>query len=267
MDAPVVVENRPGANGRIAGQAVKAAAADGFTYWVAPASNIVHLPHIYSDLGYDVLTDFVPVAQVVENDFAFAISAKVPVTNLKEFADWCRKNPDKAAFGSAGSGSVTHMFGLLMGKELGVKLLYVPYKGNTLVLNDVAGGHLSGIVAVTSTLTQQHKAGTVRILATTSRTRSVVLPQVPTFAELGMGQLTLNEGTWVLARAGTPQTMIEKASIAAMQAAGSRELPALNEGQTIAAPLGPIELRQLLQSEFARRGAMVKSIGFRAESS
>ena len=266
MDAPVVVENRPGANGRIAGQGVKAAAADGFTYWVAPASNIVHLPHIYNDLGYDVLTDFVPVAQVVENDFAFAISAKVPATNLKEFADWCRKNPDKAAFGSAGTGSVTHMFGLLMGKELGVKLLHVPYKGNTLVLNDVAGGHLSGIVAVTSTLTQQHKAGTVRILATTSRTRSVVLPQVPTLAELGMEQLTLNEGTWVLARAGTPQTMIEKASIAAMQAAGSRELPAVNEGQTIAAPLGPIELRQLLQSEFARRGAMVKSIGFNAES-
>jgi len=259
MDAPVVVENRPGANGRIAGQAVKAAAADGFTY-------IVHLPHIFSDLGYDVLTDFVPVAQVVENDFAFAISAKVPATNLKEFADWCRKNPDKAAFGSAGAGSVTHMFGLLMGKELGVKLLHVPYKGSNLVLNDVAGGHLSGIVAVTSTLTQQHKAGTVRILATTSRTRSAVLPQVPTFAELGMGQLTLNEGTWVLARAGSPQTMIEKASIAAMQAAGSRELPAVIEGQTIAAPLGSIEMRRLLQSEFVRRGAMVKSIGFSAES-
>jgi tripartite-type tricarboxylate transporter receptor subunit TctC len=267
MDVPVVVENRPGANGRIAGQAVKAAAADGFTYWVAPASNIVHLPHVYSDLGYDVLTDFAPVAQVVENDFAFAISAKVPATTLKEFAEWCGKNPDKAAFGSAGAGSTPHLMGLMVAKALGVKLLHVPYKGSTLVLNDLTGGHLSGIVSVTSSVTRQHKAGSVRILATTSRTRSVVLPQVPTFAELGMGELTLTEGTWVLAPARTPQTMIEKASIAAMEAAGSRELPAVIEGQTIAAPLGPIELRQLLQSEFARRGAMVKSIGFSAGSS
>ncbi len=263
---PVVVENRPGANGRIAGQAVKNAAPDGNTFLVAPASNIVHLPHVYTDLGYDPLKDFVPVAQMVENDFAFTINPKIPATNLKEFAAWCNANPDKATFASPGAGSSPHLMGLLVAKALGTRLTHVPYKGSSFALTDLIGGHVSAMVSSTSFVVQQHKGNQLRILATTGRARSSVLPQVPTFQELGMGELTLTEGTWLLAPARTPQAIIDKASDAAVQSVQGPEMQAVIDGQTVAAPLGAIVMRRLMLAEFEKRGAQVKATGFSANS-
>ncbi len=261
---PVVVENRPGANGRIAGQAVKNAAPDGNTFLVAPASNIVHLPHVYTDLGYDPLKDFVPVAQMVENDFALTISTKIPATNLKEFAAWCNANPDKATFASPGAGSSPHLMGLVVAKSLGTKLTHVPYKGSSFALTDLIGGQVSAMVSSTSFVVQQHKSNQVRILATTGRARSGALPQVPTFQEMGMGELTLTEGTWLLAPARTPQAIIDKASDAAILAVQGPEMQAVIDGQTVAAPLGAIVMRRLMLAEFERRGAQVKATGFSA---
>lgn len=263
---PAVVENRPGANGRIAGQALKNAAPDGTTFLIAPASNIVHLPHVYTDLGYDPLKDFAPVAQLVENDFAFTISAKIPATNLKEYAAWCAKNPDKATFGSPGAGSSPHLMGLLVGKSLGAKLSHVPYKGSAFVLTDLVGGHVSAMMSATSFVVQQHKAGQVRILATTGRARSSVLPQVPTFQEQGMGELTLTEGTWLLAPAKTPAAILDKASDAAVLSVQSAEMQTVIDGQTVAAPLGAVVMRRLVQAEYTKRGEQIKAAGFTANS-
>lgn len=263
---PVVVENRPGANGRIAGQAVKNAAPDGNTFLVAPASNIVHLPHVYSDLGYDPLKDFAPVAQMVENDFAFTISSKIPATNLREFAAWCAKNPDKATFASPGAGSSPHLMGVMVAKSLGTKLTHVPYKGSSFALTDLIGGHVSAMMSSTSFVVQQHKNNQVRILATTGRSRSSVLPQVPTFQEQGMAELTLTEGTWLLAPAKTPQTIIDKASDAAVLSVQGPEMQAVIDGQTVAAPLGAVVMRRLMLAEFEKRGAQVKATGFSASS-
>ena len=263
---PVVVENRPGANGRIAGQAVKNAAPDGNTFLVAPASNIVHLPHVYSDLGYDPIKDFAPVAQMVENDFAFTISSKIPATNLREFAAWCAKNPDKATFASPGAGSSPHLMGVMVAKSLGTKLTHVPYRGSSFALTDLIGGHVSAMMSSTSFVVQQHKSNQVRILATTGRSRSSVLPQVPTFQEQGMAELTLTEGTWLLAPAKTPQAIIDKASDAAVLSVQGPEMQAVIDGQTIAAPLGAIVMRRLMLAEFEKRGAQVKANGFKPES-
>jgi len=263
---PVVVENRPGANGRIAGQAVKNAAPDGNTFLVAPASNIVHLPHVYSDLGYDPIKDFAPVAQMVENDFAFTISSKIPATNLREFAAWCAKNPDKATFASPGAGSSPHLMGVMVAKSLGTRLTHVPYKGSSFALTDLVGGHVSAMMSSTSFVVQQHKSNQVRILATTGRSRSSVLPQVPTFQEQGMAELTLTEGTWLLAPAKTPQAIIDKASDAAVLSVQGPEMQAVIDGQTIAAPLGAIVMRRLMLAEFEKRGAQVKANGFKPES-
>jgi tripartite-type tricarboxylate transporter receptor subunit TctC len=264
---PVVVENRPGANGRLAGQAVKNAAPDGTTYLVAPASNIVHLPHVYNDLGYDPLKDFVPVAQLVENDFSFIVSSKIPVTNLKEFAAWCAKNPDKATFGSPGAGSSPHLMGLMLGRALGVKLLHVPYKGSNLAMADVIGGHLTGMMSASASfVVQQHRSGQARILATSGRSRSSTLPQVPTFQEQGVSELTLTEGTWLLAPAGTPSAIVDKASDAAVLSVQGREMQAVIDGQTIASPLGAVVMRRVMQAEYEKRGEQIKSTGFTANS-
>ena len=237
----VLVENRPGANGRIAGQAVKNAEPDGNTFLVAPASNIVHLPHVFSDLGYDPLVDFIPVAQMVENDFAITINSQIPATNLRAFAAWCIENPGKATFASPGAGSSPHLMGVMVAKALGMKLTHVPYKGNSFALADLIGGHVSAMVSSTSFVVQQHKGNQVRILATTGRARSSVLPQVPTFQQQGMAELTLTEGTWLLAPAKTPQAIIDKASDAAVLSVQGPEMRAVMiDGLTVAAPLGSV---------------------------
>lgn len=264
FDIPAVVENRPGANGRIAGQAVKNGAPDGSVFLIAPASGMVHLPHVYSDLGFDPMTDLVPVAQLVENDFALAVNAKLPVQNLKDFAQWCERNPAQASFASPGTGSSPHMMGLQIGQALGVKLTHVPYKGSNLGLTDVIGGHVAAMVASTTFFNQPVKAGTLRVLATTGKARSTVLPQVPTFLELGMAQLTIVEGTWLLAPAKTPQAVVDKFSTAAIESLKAREMVALLDGQTIAAPLGSRDLAKLMREEFDRRGANIRAIGFTA---
>ncbi|MBL8339132.1 MAG: twin-arginine translocation pathway signal protein [Rhodoferax sp.] len=264
FDLPAVVENRPGANGRIAGQAVKNGASDGTIFLVAPASGMVHLPHVYNDLGFDPLTDFAPVAQLCENDFALAINAKLPAQNIKEFAQWAQAQPAQASFASPGTGSSPHMMGLQMARALGIKLTHVPYRGSNLGLADVVGGHVAGMVASTSFFMQPVKAGSLRVLATTGRARSSLLPQVPTFQELGMPQLTMVEGTWLLAPAKTPAAVVDKYAAAAIEALKSREMQGFLDGQTLPAPLGPKDLAKLMREEFDRRGASIKAIGFTA---
>ncbi|MFO1192258.1 MAG: tripartite tricarboxylate transporter substrate-binding protein [Rhodoferax sp.] len=264
FDLPAVVENRPGANGRIAGQAVKNGAPDGTIFLVAPASGMVHLPHVYNDLGFDPLTDFAPVAQLCENDFALAINAKLPAQNIKEFAQWAQAQPAQASFASPGTGSSPHMMGLQMARALGIKLTHVPYRGSNLGLADVVGGHVAGMVASTSFFMQPVKAGSLRVLATTGTARSSLLPQVPTFQELGMPQLTMVEGTWLLAPAKTPAAVVDKYAAAAIEALKSREMQGFLDGQTLPAPLGPKDLAKLMREEFDRRGASIKAIGFTA---
>lgn len=264
FDLPVVVENRPGANGRLAGQAVKNAAADGSALLIAPASNIVHLPHVYNDLGFDPMTDFAPIGQVVENDFALSISAKLPVTTLAEFAAWCKANPGQASFASPGTGSSPHLMGLQVARALGIPLQHVPYKGSNFALTDLAGGHIASMVAATSFMMQPLKSGTLRILATTGTARSSTLPNVPTFRELGLNQLTLVEGTWVLAPAKMPQALIDRYSAATVESLKSKEMATVLDGQTLAAPLGARELARAMREEFDKRGQIVRAFGFTA---
>lgn len=259
-----LVENKPGANGRIAGQAVKNAAADGSTFLITPASGMVHLPHVYKDLGFNPITDLVPIAQMVENDFALSIYPKIPVQTLQEFAAWCKANPAQATFASPGTGSAPHLMGLQIAKALGVKLTHVPYRGGALALGDLLGGHVSSMISTTSFVLQPHRGGQVRILATTSRARSTTLAQVPTFAELGMPQLTLTEGTWLMAPARMPAELVEKFSKAAMESVKTKEMQLVLDGQTVEAPIGAKELAKQMREEYEERGALIKAAGFSA---
>lgn len=264
MGVAAVVENKPGANGRIAGQAVKNAAPDGTSFLVAPASGMVHLPHVYKDLGFDPLTDFVPIAQMVENDFALAINRRIPATNLKEFAAWCQANPAQATFASPGIGSSPHLMGLQIAKALGVTIVHVPYRGGNLALGDLLGGHVASMISSTSFVMQPHKTGQVRILATTGRARSKVLPDIPTFDESGMQQLTLTEGIWLLAPARMPADLVEKFSQAAIESIQSKEMQVVLDGQTVGAPVGAKDLARQMRDEYERRGAQIKAAGFSA---
>lgn len=264
MGSPAVVENRPGANGRLAAQAVKNAAPDGRTLFVCPASAMVHLPHVYRDLGYDPFADFVPVAQLVENAFAFAISGKLPPKNLAEWAAWCRDHPAQATFGSPGQGSSPHFMGVTLARGIGATMNHVPYRGNNFALTDVSGGHISGMVSTTGQLLAPHKAGQLRILGVTSPKRLPELPDVPTFAEQGVPTLTLTEGTWVFAPARTAAPLVERLSEAVLGVLKNRDVATALETQADVAPLGATALAARLRKDFDERGAGIKAAGFTA---
>jgi len=259
---PAVVENRPGANGRLAAQAVKAAAADGRTLLITPASGMVHLPHVYKNLGYDPFTDFAPVAQLVENDFAFSVSPKLGVKTLAEFAAWAKKNPDAATYGSPGLGSAPHLMGATLAKALEAPMKHVPYKGNNFAINDISGGHISSMFTSTTFAAAAYKAGNVRLLGVTGRRRHAAFPDVPTFTELGFKGLSIVEGTWLLAPAKTPPSVLEKLAALAAAAATSQEMKNVIQDQATAAPLAPAAVAALMREEFERRGASVRAAGF-----
>lgn len=266
LGAPVVVENRVGANGRLAAQAVKNAAPDGNTLWLTPGLGVTHLPHVYTDLGFDPFTDFAPVSGTVESDFAFAIDPALPATSVKAFADWAAKNPAKAAYGSAGQGSAPHLMGHQLARGLKVPMQHIAYKGANFALTDLMGGHVASMFATTPFLLPSHVAGKLRILAVTGTARNAKLPDVPTFRELGLPELTMVDGNWVFAPAKTPTAIVERLAAATADAVAGKEMQSLVASQNlVAAPHGPAVLARLLREQFDRQGAAVKAAGFTAQ--
>jgi len=199
----VIVEAKPGAGGRIAVGALKAAAADGNTLLLTPSSIMTLYPQVFNKLGYDTQKDFVPVSTVCMSANALVVGAHVPVKTLAEFIAWCKANPKDATYASPGAGSAPHFLGAQIANAAGVEMLHVPYKGAPDILNDLYGGRIASFVTALSNAVQPHLAGKMRILVTTSPKRSSLLPDVPTVAEAGFPQLTGMEWFGLFAPAGT----------------------------------------------------------------
>jgi len=263
LGVSAVVENHPGANGRLAAQAVVQSKPDGRTLLVAPASNIVFLPHIYKDLGYNPLKDLTPIAQFVENGFAFGVNKELPVQSLGQWADWCRSHPDEAMFGSPGAGSVMHFLGTLLRREMKVKSRHIPYKGTNLAFNDVIGGHIPSLWSTTAAMIPFHQRGSIRILGITDPERLSRIDDVPTFSELAHPSLNLVEGVWLLAPARTPAVQLEKLEKAALASIDSQGL--MNIVTTLdatMAPMGRAALFDLMEREYKKRRADITASGF-----
>lgn len=182
----VVVENRPGAGGRIGVQAVVDAAPDGTTILFVPSATITLQPHLYRALGYDPFNDLAPITQAVRFDQALVVGPDIPARTLPELLAWFRATPARAAFGSPGVGTGAHFAGAALGRMGGIDLRHVPYRGTPAALPDLLGGHLPAYIANLGEFLEPHRAGRLRILATLGGERSVFLPDVPTFRESGI---------------------------------------------------------------------------------
>jgi tripartite-type tricarboxylate transporter receptor subunit TctC len=191
LGMPVVVDNKPGAGGRLAAQQVKATPAGQNVLMLANPAVMVVAPLVFKDNGYDPERDFVPVSHVNDYEFALSVSTAVPVRELPHLLAWMRANPDKANVGVPATGSLPHFFGLMVGEKAKVQTQVVGYRGSGPLLTDLIGGQVPIAVDTLDVVIPQHQAGKVRILAMSGAKRSPFAPEVPTFKEAGLDLVAL----------------------------------------------------------------------------
>lgn len=209
LGVPVVVDNKPGAGGRLAAQQVKATPANQNVLMLANPAVMVVAPLVFKDNNYDPERDFVPVSHVNDYDFALAVSPALPVRELSHLLAWMRANPTQANVGVPATGSLPHFFALMVGEKAAVPTQVVGYRGSAPLLNDLLGGQVPVAVDTADVVLPQHEAGKLRILALSGAQRSAFAPKIPTFKEAG---LDLSAAGWntFFAPASMPRDKVER---------------------------------------------------------
>jgi tripartite-type tricarboxylate transporter receptor subunit TctC len=266
LKANILIENRAGAGGRVAADLLKAAPADGSVVMITPIVVPVLAPLVFSKLNYNPATDFAPVGHVCSFNFALSVPASLPVKNIAEFVAWLKANPQKANFGSPAPGSLPHFFGEMLSREAKADMVHVPFAGGAAMMNAIMGGQVSAGIDVLLEALEAHKAGKVRILATSGDKRSAVLPDVPTFKESGFPNIVASGWFAMYAPAKTPAPAIEAMNRALNKALANPEV--LDRFGKLALEAGggsAADLTKLEQASTARWAPVVKATGFRAD--
>jgi tripartite-type tricarboxylate transporter receptor subunit TctC len=266
LGVPVRVENRPGAGGRVAAQHVKEAAPDGTTLMLVPFAVMVIQPMVFSNLKYDTTRDFTPLSTAVTFPLAVAVASGNPSRNLSELSSWLKANPGKANFGTPGAGSMPHFMGEMLSQRLGTKLTHVPFQGGAPLLANLIGDQIGLGIDTPAEFAENHRAGKVRVVATSGAARASQFPEVATLREQGVD---IDASAWfgVFGPAGLPAATAERLSDAVGKAL--RE-PAIVQrlaslGLT-AAPDKPQDLRARMGRDIALWGPAVQASGFKAEN-
>lgn len=265
LGRPVIVENKPGAAGRVGTQYAKAAPADGSVLLFTPIAPMSIFPLVYDRPGYDAVKDFLPISQIATFDFGVAVGPGSPVRSLRDLVAWLKADPARASFGSPAAGSLPHFVGVQFGNATSIELRHVPYKGNPPGLADLMGGHLPLFFTSSQDLAEGHKAGKLRVLATSGTARSPALPDVPTFKEAGYP--IEGEGWYgVYAPAGTPADIVAKLNTAIVAAARTPAIKARMLALGLH-PTGttPAELGRIQRADLERWAPVIKASGFRPE--
>jgi tripartite-type tricarboxylate transporter receptor subunit TctC len=261
MGQPVVVENRPGANGNLAGDAVAKSAPDGYTLMLAGDSLIVINPHIYSRMPFDTLKDLVPVTSIASNQFFLSINPSVPAKTLPEFVEYARKANPPLPYASGGNGSQHHLGIEMFKQRAGINLLHVPYRGGAPAGTATVAGETVLVLAGASNAGLL-RGGQLRGLATTGRKRSPLFPDLPIIADFYPGyDVTIWLG--LFAPAGTPEAIVTKLREEVHKALSERELAGkLNvTGALEPLLLSPPEFDALIRKDHEKYGKVVRDVG------
>ncbi|CAN5418301.1 Bug family tripartite tricarboxylate transporter substrate binding protein [soil metagenome] len=263
---PVVVDNRAGASGRIALEALRSAKPDGETLILSSQSPMTIFPHIYTNLRFDPAKDFTPITRAVTFDYTVTVGPAAPVNNLAEFIDWLRKNPSKAMFASPGNGTTPHFIGEALHQKLGIPAVNVAYKGGAPAVLDLMAGQIPVQYDTVSAAIEQHRAGKLKIIATLGGQRCPLLPDVPTLKESGI-DLEIYGWCGVYGPAGMDPALVanySKAIATALQRDSVKE--ALEHVGMFPAPTTPAALAEFQRREYEMWGPVIKASGFKAES-
>lgn len=264
-----IVENRPGAGGRIALDGLRAAPTDGSVLAMTPFSCVSIYPHVYKKLSYDPVADFMPVSIAAIMHHGLAVGPVVPdsVKDVKGFVAWAKANPDKANYGSPAAGSTPHFLGALLGLSQNAEMKHIPYRGSVPGITDVVGGQLAAMFTPAGDFLPNHRAGKLRLLGTSGKTRLPFAPDVATFAEQGFGELTTEEWFGFYAPARTPAAVVAAANAAINQGLKDKSLvDGLGVVGLVAHGSTQDEMARSQRAELERWGPLVKRIGFTADS-
>lgn len=261
----VFVENRPGANGSIGADFVAKSDPDGYTLYFTTAGVAAVYPHL-SRAPYDTLRDFAPVGLVAFNTTMLVVNAALPVASAVELAALARANPGQITLAITALGSISHLGLVLYQSAAGVQFQQVPYRGAARAMTDLLGGMLNGLFGDVPTVLTHVKAGKIKPLAATSKRRSDIFPDVPTFVEQGFADTVADQWAGVLTPARTPPAVIAKLNAAIVAVMNEPEMRArLAQTGVTASPNSPEEFHQYLQDEISRWGRIIREKGIKVE--
>lgn len=262
----VVVENRPGAGGSMGSASVAKAAPDGYTLLIVNTVPHTSAAGIYSKLPYDPVKDFSAVALVASNPYVIAVNPKLPVKNIAELIALARSKPGTIFYGSAGTGSVTHLNTELFKSVVKIDLTHVPYKGGGPAIADLLGGQVQMTTENVFLMMPYFNAGQLRPIAVTSLKRSSILPDVPTIAESGYPNFEIIGQFGFVAPAGTPDDVIVKLNSAFNKILKSPEIiKKLNAQGSDVRSGTPEAFQAILQSESTKWLGVIKDANIKGE--
>ncbi|HUP95106.1 MAG TPA: tripartite tricarboxylate transporter substrate binding protein [Burkholderiales bacterium] len=262
----VIVDNRPGAGGTIAGDMVAKANADGYTLMLGNVSTLAIARSLYPRLAYDPLKDFAPITLITTSENVIVVHPSVPVDSVKALIDYAKARPRQINYGSAGSGTTTHLGGAMFSSMAGVDITHVPYKGSQQMLVDLLSGQVQLSFSSVPTALPHIKSGRLRPLAVTRLTRSKTLPELPTVHEAGVRGFDISLWQGIVAPAGTPRLIVMKLNQQIVANLGTPHLKQQFEAQGLQ-PVGntPEEFGAYIKAEADKWAKVVKASGAKPE--
>jgi tripartite-type tricarboxylate transporter receptor subunit TctC len=264
LGQPIVIDNRPGADGAIGSALAARAKPDGYTLVLCNSATMSANPVLIADLPYVPLRDFVPIVRLVVSSGVIAVNANSEVHNLQQLFALARRNPGGLRYGSGSA--YAHMLGELLSQRARVDWVYVPYKGDAQALSDLIGGHIDLMFSFPILLLPQAKSGHIRILGVAGPHRMPAMPEVPTVGEQGVHNSELRAWAGICAPSGTPAGVVNKINREVLAAilAPTVKAEVENQGYEVSANT-PEEFLAFIRTDISRTAALVRDLGISAE--
>jgi tripartite-type tricarboxylate transporter receptor subunit TctC len=258
LGQPVIVEDRPGADGALAALYVHHQPADGYTLLMATNSPLSADPYLHKDVNYDPVKDFVPITRVGSFTLMLVVDPKLPIHSVQEMIDYARANPGKLTFASGNTAGIVALETIK--HDTGISMLHVPYKSTPPALEDIIGGRVSMMLADFTTAMPHVNAGTVRSIALSRIRRSTLFPDLPTMDEAGIKGFNLDTWAGLVAPAGTPPEVIAKLNGALRPIIDSPDVQARFKNVGFEGfSSTPEELGDFIKAQLALWGKMIKN--------